>query len=148
MLRFIIERSSFCGSDGKMYGSECQMKEEACRQQKEILPSDICEGIIPTNSIPAVSQPLGVVDHFWVLWLGRGPPLKLCPWRLVHYLMFIEHILRNTDVISLSIGHRAITASLQYNFQISSVYNFQISSNQNLPSPKEIIKNNQTDGFT
>ena len=50
---------------------------------------------------------------------SRGPLLSFVTWSrttteivsLAHYVMFIKHI-RITDVISRSIGHRAITASL------------------------------------
>jgi len=42
-----VLRSLVCGSDGKPYGSACQMKEEACRKQiiLEERPMDNCEGL-------------------------------------------------------------------------------------------------------
>ena len=41
-----------CGSDGKTYGNICQMDEESCNQQKEILQIDLdnCNGNYPTHS--------------------------------------------------------------------------------------------------
>ena len=39
-------RSAVCGSDGIMYGSECLMREESCKQQRDIIAveHDLCEG--------------------------------------------------------------------------------------------------------
>lgn len=45
-LTLFFSRSAICGSDGRSYGNECQMKEESCRRQQEIfaLPLESCQG--------------------------------------------------------------------------------------------------------
>ncbi|KAK6177684.1 hypothetical protein SNE40_015737 [Patella caerulea] len=61
-------RSQVCGSDGKSYGNECQLKYEACRQQREITvaSSDNCDDIgeeEPCDGLPALISPLTGKDY-------------------------------------------------------------------------------------
>ena len=48
-----------CGSDGRLHDNECKLKEEACKQQKSVMPVHIemCEGeevFVKTYCIPFV----------------------------------------------------------------------------------------------
>ncbi|XP_067139289.1 agrin-like isoform X1 [Centruroides vittatus] len=72
-------REPICGSDGKLYNNDCKLREEACKEQKQIKPVslDRCEDhqVLPCDGEKPLVNPLTGKDYN----CGDGIDSNTCP---------------------------------------------------------------------